>query len=404
MLQSSAVLTSVSDSPQDGSLWMAGGEQGIFRVGRNGRRIHYDNKAVSLSFDADGVLWLLDDKGRISTYSSLTGFVDYSGLDSEVSCILVSGDKVYAATSSGDIYSLSLKGPAALISSPGCRINQMIESSDGSIWLVGQSGACLMTAEGELHSWVKDAPANVSNLIPFEFETSGEIAPVERSEAHSSSSNVLLWCLLAGISSFIIAWLLASLTRRKGRDVHIYNNTEVAPEIDPVLAKVIKSHEGTITPAPEHAPVDSDIVAVTEPQIEFEPVSEPIVEPVEESYEEPVGAPESPVKPEIPGNTPFTETVMALIEENISNPSYGVDDIANDLGISRIHLNRKLKAESCPSPSALLKKARMDMASSMIKDGTYSIAEIATRCGFATPSYFSTAFKQYFGKTPSEYI
>lgn len=74
------------------------------------------------------------------------------------------------------------------------------------------------------------------------------------------------------------------------------------------------------------------------------------------------------------------------------------------MGMSRIHLNRKLKADSDTSPSTLLKEARMKVAADELIAGKLSIAEIATKSGFSTPSYFSTAFRDWFGMTPSEYI
>ena len=281
----------------------------------------------------------------------------------------------------------------------------MLPSSDGSIWLVGESGACLMTSDGDINSWVNDVPANVSNSIPFEFETSNKNAVSVPSEAHSSSGNGILWGVLAGLAVFLMAWLVATFARHARRVEHDNDNNEVSPgEIDPVLAKVIHSHEILETPdTPEEMPEVPLTPEKSPDNVIFEPV------PEQKTLDEPVvpESPEAPVAPSIlvpPGSTPFTDMVMELIKKNIANPAYGVDDIANDLGISRIHVNRKLRAESGASPSVLLKKTRMEMAAAMIKEKNYTLAEIAERCGFATPSYFSTAFKQYFGKTPSEFI
>ena len=70
----------------------------------------------------------------------------------------------------------------------------------------------------------------------------------------------------------------------------------------------------------------------------------------------------------------------------------------------RIHLNRRLKLEADASPSVLLKDARMALAAQLLKEGTKSIAEISTMSGFSTPSYFATAFKDYYNISPSEFI
>lgn len=116
------------------------------------------------------------------------------------------------------------------------------------------------------------------------------------------------------------------------------------------------------------------------------------------SSEEPEVAPE-----EAPEPSYFATKVYDLIDENIGNADFGVEQLAEAMGMSRIHLNRKLKAESIASPSALLKEARMKRASALIREKVLSLAEISSKCGFTTPSYFSTAFKDFYGVTPSEY-
>ena len=88
----------------------------------------------------------------------------------------------------------------------------------------------------------------------------------------------------------------------------------------------------------------------------------------------------------------------------MANPSYGVEEVAADLGITRIHVNRKLKAETGFSPSAVFKAIRMNEAVRLLREGQLSIAEIAQKCGFSTASYFSTAFKDYFSMSPSDFL
>lgn len=99
----------------------------------------------------------------------------------------------------------------------------------------------------------------------------------------------------------------------------------------------------------------------------------------------------------------FAAKVLEIIKANFTNPDFGVEDVAAALGMSRVHLNRKLKAENSPSPSDIIKKMRMDLAAGMLKEGSASISEIASRCGFSSASYFSSAFKEYFGVAPAAY-
>ena len=119
----------------------------------------------------------------------------------------------------------------------------------------------------------------------------------------------------------------------------------------------------------------------------------------------PSGAKSSAPKPVItaPGTGTFYDRVYTIVKDNYTNSVFGVEDVANALGMSRVHLNRKLKAENSPSPSDLIKKMRMDLAAEMLKEGSASISEIAAKCGFSSASYFSSAFKEYFGVAPAAY-
>ena len=100
----------------------------------------------------------------------------------------------------------------------------------------------------------------------------------------------------------------------------------------------------------------------------------------------------------------FSAKVSSIIEEHFRNPDFGVEAIAEELGLSRVHLSRKLKASGAPSPSDLIKKRRMDEAASLIRSGETNIARVATLSGFSSSAYFSAAFKQFYGQTPSAFI
>ena len=141
----------------------------------------------------------------------------------------------------------------------------------------------------------------------------------------------------------------------------------------------------------------------TEVKAETAPV--PVLEPVV-SKPKPV-APKEPSMPKpaitAPETGSFYDKVYAIVKDNYTNAEFGVEDVAGALGMSRVHLNRKLKAENSPSPSDLIKKMRMDLAVGMLKEGSESIGEIAVKCGFSSASYFSSAFKEYFGVAPAAY-
>ena len=115
----------------------------------------------------------------------------------------------------------------------------------------------------------------------------------------------------------------------------------------------------------------------------------------------PAPAPRPAVPKTLDGD--FAAEVMQIVKTNFTNPEFGVEDVAAALGISRVHLNRKLKAENSPSPSDMIKTMRMELASEMLKAGGKTIAEVAEASGFSSASYFSSAFKEYFGVAPAAY-
>ncbi len=99
----------------------------------------------------------------------------------------------------------------------------------------------------------------------------------------------------------------------------------------------------------------------------------------------------------------FLNKVKALIKENMYNETYSVNQLANDLNISRIHLNRKLKSILGVSPSEFIKLNRLNEAMHILKtEPKLTISEVAYDVGFKDVSHFSKAFKAHYGKRPSE--
>ena len=106
--------------------------------------------------------------------------------------------------------------------------------------------------------------------------------------------------------------------------------------------------------------------------------------------------------------TPFDEKLKARIiqavNSNYSDPEFGVEELSRAVGISRVHLNRKLKAIMGISPSVLLKNTRLKQAAFLLAENPQpNVSEIAYRVGFSGQSYFSVAFHEYFGLTPTEF-
>ena len=98
------------------------------------------------------------------------------------------------------------------------------------------------------------------------------------------------------------------------------------------------------------------------------------------------------------------ERVAEVIKKNLDNPDFSVDDLSREVGMSRVHLNRKLKEVAGISPSALIKSTRMKQAAYLLVHDKVNISEVAYRVGFSTPSYFSSSFREYFGMTPKAFV
>jgi signal transduction histidine kinase/DNA-binding response OmpR family regulator len=99
----------------------------------------------------------------------------------------------------------------------------------------------------------------------------------------------------------------------------------------------------------------------------------------------------------------FLRKLNDLIEKNLDNSAYTVEDLARSLTISRVQLYRKVKAILGISVSDHINNMRLDKSKELLKKADLNISEIAYAVGFSSPNYFSTSFKNKFGVTPKEY-
>ena len=95
--------------------------------------------------------------------------------------------------------------------------------------------------------------------------------------------------------------------------------------------------------------------------------------------------------------------VIAIIRKNIENPDFSVEELSREVGMSRVHLNRKLKETMNISPSNLIRSIRLKQAAYLLINNKVNISEVAYKVGFSTHSYFSNSFHDYFGMTPKEF-
>ena len=97
------------------------------------------------------------------------------------------------------------------------------------------------------------------------------------------------------------------------------------------------------------------------------------------------------------------DRVLRVVNEHLDDPELTVDYVAREVGLSRVHLYRKIKELTNQTSHDFIRNVRLNKAAEMLAQGKYSIAELADAVGFSNPSAFATAFKDLFGVTPSEY-
>ena len=101
----------------------------------------------------------------------------------------------------------------------------------------------------------------------------------------------------------------------------------------------------------------------------------------------------------------FVDRLRRLIEENIGNADFSVEDMGEQIGFSRVQLYRKAKALTGYTPNELLRIARLNKANAIIKTSSEkSISEIAYEVGFSSPSYFTKCYKEFFGENPTDVL
>lgn len=95
--------------------------------------------------------------------------------------------------------------------------------------------------------------------------------------------------------------------------------------------------------------------------------------------------------------------IMAVINREMSNPELTVEYLAAEVGLSRVHLHRRLKSITNQSPRDFIRNTRLRAAATLLTEKRLSVAEAADLTGFNSSGSFTTSFKRLFGVTPSEY-
>ncbi len=99
----------------------------------------------------------------------------------------------------------------------------------------------------------------------------------------------------------------------------------------------------------------------------------------------------------------FLQRVITIVENNLSDESFDVRKLAEEIGLCRRQLHRRLRKSLNQSPRRFITTFRLRRAISLMQRSNTTIAEIAYQCGFNTPNYFCKVFRDEFGCTPSSY-
>ena len=98
------------------------------------------------------------------------------------------------------------------------------------------------------------------------------------------------------------------------------------------------------------------------------------------------------------------ERVMKVINKNLNNSDLSVDAIAEEVGISRVHLHRKMKELTGQTPHDFIRNLRLKQAAHLLASQNMNITEVMYACGFNNAASFSTIFKKFYGMSPREYM
>ena len=108
---------------------------------------------------------------------------------------------------------------------------------------------------------------------------------------------------------------------------------------------------------------------------------------------------------ELKGNdAALMERIMASINRRLCDPDFNVEALADDVGLSRVQLHRRVKEMTGITVGEFLRNLRMKQAAELLAKGDVSVSQVTYAVGMSNPTHFTTAFKKYYGVTPSEYL
>lgn len=98
----------------------------------------------------------------------------------------------------------------------------------------------------------------------------------------------------------------------------------------------------------------------------------------------------------------FLQKMAKAVRDNLSNSEFTVNDLCNEVAMSRTLLYEKTRKLLGMAPNDFIRDIRLKQAKVLLEEGSQSVTEVAEACGFSDVRYFSTVFKKYYGISPSK--
>ena len=110
-------------------------------------------------------------------------------------------------------------------------------------------------------------------------------------------------------------------------------------------------------------------------------------------------------KVELKGNdAALMERIMKAINERLDDSDFNVEALADEVGLSRVQLHRRMKELTGITVGEFIRNLRLQQAAKLLAQGDTTISQVTYAVGFSNPTHFASAFKKSFGVTPSEYM
>ena len=99
----------------------------------------------------------------------------------------------------------------------------------------------------------------------------------------------------------------------------------------------------------------------------------------------------------------FIRKAKAVVNKNISEPDFSIENFAEEMALSRVQLHRKLRALVDQSATQFIRTIKLNRAAELLIKKSGTVSEIAYDVGFNTLPYFTKCFQEQFGVNPSEF-